>query len=439
MDPNTAFPPGSPPIAPSSPPLVPPGYSQQMPDNSPFKKLLPLVLVVVVLMILFSGILVLSVGKSGKQQTVPTPTLRPTATPFVAPTMPMVSPSTSSLSANLVTPIKIGRLSFIRDGDIYNSDLATYSLLVKNDIHAADMLSWSPDGNFLAWREKTTSATPSAIMIYKRNNKRTFEIKPFEEGKINEVIDYAWSPDESQMSVLSHGTFYNLNLYSLISSSSGENIVGRSEKIKQIVWPNPKTILFSGSDGITAYDLASNSASLIVDNPKVMHMNLSPDHKKLLYSIGDNSKSDLYTINIDGTDNKQLPLQPVKIDMGTTNLPQSILEKGFIPYAVWMPDSNNLLVGYHYITNLPLVGKYNLQNNSFTAIAPFMLYQTDIMVDSLRLLGNRVNTFSSAIPTWQISLFTLEDNANLGLVRVIPDASSPAFFGNDILPGGNTF
>lgn len=160
-------------------------------------------------------------------------------------------------------------------------------------------------------------------------------------------------------------------------------------------------------------------------------MKLSPDGKKLLYSVGDDKKSDLYLLNIESRNNELITMVPPKINMGTTGLPATTLNNGFIPYALFMPDGNSLIVGYHYLPNLPLVGIYNLKENSFSAITTFALYDTDVMVDEWRLLGARVNTVSG-VPTWQIALFTTEDNAKLSLIRVIPDASSPTFFGKGL-------
>lgn len=424
----------SPPVG--GPPLEPP--SEELPP-SPLKKFLPFIIVSILLIVGLSGLLVLSAAKSSQKKAVPTPSPRPTATPFPAPTIPLVTKAATS-SSTINIPVKIGRLSFIRDGDIYNSDLATFSLLVKNATPAGDKLSWSPMGNFLAWRPKTPTATPSALVVYNRSKQTSTYIKP-STSSYSELIDYAWSVDEVNVAVLSHDSFFNISLYQSTTLSSRLNLYNSNLPIKQIFWPEERKIIFLTNEGINSLEFknASPAASLLLNNSSIVNMMLSSNGKEILYSVGNDKKSDLYLVKTDGSNNHLIPPVPPKVDMGTTNLPPTILNNGFIPYAVFFPDGNRLLVGYHYLPNLPLVGIYNLKENSFVAIAPFILYKSDVMIDDLRLLGNRVSNNAEGISTWQISLFTLEDNSKLGLIRVIPNASSPAFYGRDILPSGNTF
>ncbi len=404
---------------------------------SPVKKFLPFILGGVLILLLLLGSIILFSPSSSSKKNIPTPTPRPTATPFPPPpTLPVATKAVATNSA-VVASTKIGRLAFIKNGDIYNSDLASFSILVKNATAAADKLTWSPMGNFLSWRP-VTLATPSALTVYDRDKKTTITIRPSNDIS-SELIDYAWSGDEKQIAVLYRNQSYHIDLVSIASSSARTiPLLNRSVSIKQIIWPNSRTIIFSGDDGINRLDIASSTTRLLIDNNQVMHMKLSFDKTKLLYSTGNDQKSDLYIVNTDGLNNQFISIIASKVDMGTTGLPSTILHNGFIPYALWFPKGDKLMVGYHYLTNLPLVGTYDLVNNSFTAISPFALYENDFMVDDLRLVGSRINTFGAS-PSWQISFFTLEDNAKLATIRVIPEANSPAFFGNDLLPAGNTF
>lgn len=404
---------------------------------SQVKKFLPFILGGVLILLLLLGSIMLFSPSLQSKKNIPTPTPRPTATPFPPPpTLPVATKAVSTISAT-ITPEKIGRLAFIKNGDVYNSDLASFSLFVKNATPAADKLSWSPLGNFLSWRP-VSLATPSALTVYDRDKKTTITIRPSNDIS-SELIDYVWSGDEKQIAVLYRDQSYHIDLVSIASSSAQVlPLLNRSISIKQIIWPNSKTIIFSGEDGINRIDITSPTPKLLIDNSRVMRMKLSFDKTKLLYSTGNDQKNDLYIVNIDGINNQLVSTVASKVDMGTTGLPSTILQNGFIPYALWFPKGDKLLVGYHYLTNLPLVGIYDLASDSFTAISAFSLYENDLMVDDLRLVGSRVNTFG-ATPSWQISFFTIEDNAKLSTIRVIPEASSPTFFGNDLLPSGNTF
>jgi len=420
-----------------------PTLAQPFPEDvpiepiSPLKKFLPLILGgVLILLLILGSLLLFSPAKESKKAVV-TPTVRPTATPFPPPTMPMVTKAAATRSAELVKE-KIGRLVFIKDGNIYNSDFASFSLLVKNATPAADRLSWSPQGNLLAWRPTSPAIVPRAVTIYNRQAKSAFFIQPSDYPE-TELVDYAWSGDEKQLAVLYHDQSYHIDLFSTASSSAQTlPLLNRIAQIRQIVWPDSNTIVFLGEDGISSMALTNPTPKLLVENKAVQKMKLSKDKTKLLYSVGTDAKSDLYIINIDGSGARLIPVTPAKIDMGTTNLPPSILNNGFLPYGLWFPTGDKLMVGYHYLTNLPLVGVYDLTNNSFTALSVFALYENDFLVDDLRLMGSRVNTQTTP-PSWQVAFFTIEDNAKLATVRVIPDASSPAFFGDDLLPLGNVF
>ena len=416
----------------------------QTPAISPIKKILPLIIGGVVLLIVLSSLVLLSAGKrTADKANFPTPTVRPTATPILVPTMPETSPTIASFSSTIsVTPTeeKIGRLSFIREGDIYNSDLASFSLLVKNATPAADKLSWSPQGNFLSWRMSSKTATPSSLMIYDRV-KKSSQIVTADKNGTDELIDYAWAPDENGVVLLSRSESYTLSLFSLFyprSASPSGFLVKRDLAIKQVLWSDKETLFFLGSDGITSINISNNSSQLLVATTSAFLMKLSPDHKKLLYSTGDSKRSDLFILNLESGTNRKINSIPQKIDKGNLNFPDSVFSNGFIPYALFMPGGESLLVGYHYLQYMPLVGIYDLKENTFSAISLFALSSSDVMVDELRLLGARVINLTEK-PSWQISLFTLEDNAKLSLIRVIPNASSPTFFGNDILPSGNLF
>lgn len=415
---------------------------QPLPDDSvepvsPIKKFLPFILGGILILLLILGSLLLFSPASENKKAVVTPTIRPTATPFPPPTLPVATKAAATSSAE-VAKEKIGRLAFIKNGDIYNSDFTSFSLLIKNATPAADKLSWSPDGNLLAWRPTSPVIVPSAVTIYNRQTKSTFTIKPSDYPE-TELVDFTWSQDEKQLAILYHDQSYHIDLFSTASSSAQTlPLLTRIAQIRQIVWPERKTIVFLGEDGISSMDLTNPTPKLLVENKSVQKMKLSPDKTKLLYSVGTDTKSDLYIINIDGSGAQLIPSTPSKIDMGTTNLPASVLSNSFLPYGLWFPKGDKLLVGYHYLTNLPLVGIYDMAGSSFTALSVFALYENDFMVDDLRVAGSRVN-IQTIPPSWQVAFFTIEDNAKLATVRVIPDASSPTFFGNDLLPSGNTF
>lgn len=404
---------------PQEPPIPPP--------PSPVKKFLPLFIGLFLIIIVLFGALILFGGKQNRQAAVVTPTPRPTATPFLAPTLALVSPQPTSASAVLSSSVA-NRLVFIKDGDIYQSDLSVISLLVKNTTPAADKLTWSPKGNFLLWRQKSNTATPSSFAVYNRAKNISFTVRPLVSGT-GELVDLSFSPDEDAIATILSTDTYKLSLFTLLPTSASPSGITftQTSPLKQVLWPTKESLLLVGSGGISSFDMASSAAKLLVDNPRVQSAKLSPDRMKIVYSAGDDKKSDLYAMNVDGSDNRQLSAIPSRVDMGSTNLPSSTLEKGFTGNAVWYLKGDKLLIGYHYLTGLPLVGIYDIVENSFTALAPFTLYNTDVIADESRLVGARAITTTTP-PSWQTTFYTLSGDPKFGVVRVIPGASSPAVF-----------
>lgn len=412
--------------------------STQPSDSAPSRKFLPIIAVVAIILMLAGvilGFFLIKSQQTSKEAVTPSPTRRPTATPFPPPTIPMVVVPSGTISASITPGKEMSRLIFIKDGDIYQSDLTSFSVLIKNSTPAGDRLSWSPLGNFLAWRPKSEVATPSAVAVYSlRAGALLMTLEPLE-NKGAEVVDYTWSPNERYLAMLSKSKEHYVIDTFLVSGNVVPPpfpLIERELPIKQLLWPKEDTLIFSGSDGISSLNITTSSATLLVNNQNVFKMKLAPNKSKLLYSVGDNKKSDLYLINIDGTNNQLIPAKPAKVNMGETNLSDSILDNGFIPYAIWMPSGDKLMVGYHYLSSLPLVGIYDLTKNTFFAIAPFLLKEEDLMIDDFRLLGARIVTPSGISPSWQLSLFTLENNNKLVVSRVIPNVHSPAFFTNHV-------
>src|SRR3989338_2275748 len=152
-------------------PLSPVELPPQIPSVSPIKKFLPFIVVGIIFLLLLSGVLVLSTKKSNTSNIILTPTIRPTATPIAVPTLPETSPTSkpATISATIgpsVSEKNKNKLVFIKDGDIYESDLFSFTLLVKNKTMAGDKLFWSPRGNFLSWRPKSKSGIQDTVTVY---------------------------------------------------------------------------------------------------------------------------------------------------------------------------------------------------------------------------------------------------------------------------------
>lgn len=411
-----------PPQAPQQPPI-------QMPPVSPIKKFLPFIIIGIILFFLLSGVLVLSTRKSNTSDIVLTPTIRPTATPITVPTLPEASPTIMQATVK-----NKKKLVFIKDGDIYESDLFSFSRLLKNENPAGDKLAFSPKGNFLSWRPKSKSGVQNTVAVYDVVKKSTQDINPDVKPRQNtELIDYAWSPDEKQLALVYKDIIYNIALSPVISSGSAQQtkLINKNTAIKQIFWPKENIMVFSGEDGISSLNVAgtaSVSSNLLVSNKNVQNIKLSPISNKILYSVGTDEKSDLYLVNLDGNFNQLLKVNTNKIDMGSSEIPATIVDNGFTSSAVFFPKGDRLMVGFHYMKGLPLTGIYDLKDESFKALIPFPLSNQDLLIHDFLLLGPRLS-ISAGQNSWQVSLFTMKSGSKLGLIRAIPGATSPAYFG----------
>lgn len=408
---------------------------------SPFKKLILIgILATIALILLLFSLLSVSSKSAQKTQGSPTPTQRPTATPVYLPSatpeaVVAVSSPLVTTSAG-VTPVKaqIGRLAFIKEGDIYQSDGQSFGLLFKNSIPAGDKLSWSPDGKMLAWRPKSETATPSVLTVLNREKKQTFAIIPAK-SVTEEVIDYDWSWDSSNIYILYKDGQFNISSFSSSTGSASEAIpaikpiYSKNLVSKQIITVDADDLMVTNSEGINLINIKTQESKLLVPGADIISMKLSPKKDKVLYSRGNDQKTDLHIINIDGSGDQIVGL-PEKIDMGSTGLTNQVISKGFVANALWFPDGSKLMVGFKYLNYIPLVGIYRFTDRSFTAIAPFPLYFSDQMIDDFRLFGIRVNTTGS-VPVWQMNFFTLEDNSKLGIIRVVPQVSSFSFYRGD--------
>jgi hypothetical protein len=350
------------------------------------------------------------------------------------PTIIVPSATGSQLSNNKImvnsvpAQSKIGRLIYIKNGDIYNNDLETEKILVKCVPQAKDKLSWSPRGNLLAFRSGGEKA--ERLIIYDRSANSYYEMQDFVESW-GHVVDYAWSPDEEKLMAVSGEGESRVNLINSRNGKLLKTLFTNDNAIRRILWPGGNTLIIMDTRAISqltidnAYKVISSKFIAKISN--LESMMLSPHKDKLLYSVGDSLHSDLYLYEINSGTYKMVSPAPSYTDMGTTGLPANITGRGFTTDAVWFPSEDKLLVGYHYVPAAPLSGIYDLKSGAFTAVALFPFTSDDIFTDDLRLLGARYTTLGGQSVS-NVSLFTLEDGAKFSVQRVIPGVSSPAFY-----------
>jgi hypothetical protein len=407
------------------------------------KKRIVLLFLLLVFVLIIAVVLLISLSK--KKSSLSTDGVSPQPSPkqtMVAPSMtPYIVRETTPLSQPVPSipggvttgykkPENIGRLAFIRDGDIYFTDLSTDTHLYHPEIPAGDRLSWSSQGNLLAWRPKETGV-PKKLVIFSVQTGEASTIEPVV-GENGTLIDYAWSPDEKRIVVLIHDGLYkvlSVDLGAVISQVGSVVMTKSPNRLQNVAYGDEEAVLVSGDDGILKINPKTGNIANIVTSP-VLWMHLSPNGKTIVYSEGTEEVSKLYLIGTDGNNREEVSPAPEKISMGNTGPTDISALRGLLSYAIWFPNSDKLLIAYHDKPGLPLTGMYDITGKTFTAIAPFALSPGDVMTDNLRPLGARVVT-SNTTPSWQIMLFTMEDGALLSTQKVIPNAASPTFYGKE--------
>ncbi|MDX1372662.1 MAG: hypothetical protein R3321_09340 [Nitrososphaeraceae archaeon] len=409
-----------------------------MPDDAaqfeidiPIKKYLPIIIGFIVFFI-FILFLILITRRSGSNTEVQiTPVPRPTATPFpLSPTVVVNSIPFMTVTPKPTSAISIGRLAYIKDEGIFHSDFENDVLLIANDDYQRDLLRWSSTGKYLAWKEYDRQASSSSLVIRENIPDKLTR----EQNGNNEVYDYDFSPNDKFLVAVHEENPNKISIYfsdDLLLSSISE--YENHTEIKQIIWPDDELIIFRDNSGIGSIKVSSYSGQLrspyeierILDNKAVQFISLSKDHSLLAYSTGSQFRSELYVIGVSELTRKKLLDVPKNIDMGQTRLPFAVLNGGYTPYMFWLPDSQRLLVGFHYLRFIPLVGIYDLEDNSFKAISPFSLEKEDKMIDNFRLIGERLNRENNAT---QVNIFSLEEDNIFKISKVISGAYSPTYF-----------
>lgn len=398
------------------------GIPAEVPHVSPFKAHLPLVIMGAVLFLLGGATLLLFFSqrtRQGSGGTVTPPAVRPTATPILANSQVSGAPGGSGSAQS-------GHLAVVKDGSIYRSDLNGMQRLVQPTPPAGDKLRWSRDGSFLAWRPATATATPSALTIYRVATAQSVTFQSTGSASM-EIVDYAWSPQDDLLAMVTKENGYAISIITATSSASPRLIAARNDPIRQIIWLTSDQLLFAGSDGIGSVQINTGVTSMLVDRGPIAYMSASPDGTKLLFVRGNRIKSDIFLLRIGQGAGQQLALIPSAVDMGSTALSQSVLEKGFLPFALWYPDNTRLLVGYQYRPDVPLIGVYDTTKDAFTALGVFPLLRDDTIIDGDRLIAMKSKETGDTV-NWSVGVFSLRDKELEKPLYEIDGASSPAYY-----------
>lgn len=381
-------------------------------DNNPSNSLQSLIgnkkVIIIVLVILFMLLLAIFMvrSKSSNEEPVsiqPRPLTNEGGTISVPADSPAVQPQINK---------KSGILAYIKEGDIYQGDLANTTLLLKNNPPASRKLSFSPAGNFLTWITKTDENHLSPLVsVHNLKNKSTVYLEPVVGGK-GDIIDYAWSPDEKNVATLKKDYRFAIAVWPNKPGSASVTQIQRKEEIQQLVYLDNNTLIFSGSDGISSIDIPTGNIKQLLNSDKIQYISLSPDRKKLYYSIGDEKQVRSYILHFEEEDNTESIIVP----------PQLQNEISLFPLALWYPDSRKLLLSFRTRENS--IGVYDFSQKTLQVLSPFDLGFGDSLIDDRTLLSeNKIIKEGNSMG--QIAVYTL-DSGKVNPVTAIEGASSPA-------------
>lgn len=348
-----------------------------------------------------------------------TPAIVPTASTsaVISSTTPTITPTPGETT--------LGRLSYMQGKDIYNTDLKITQLLVKNDSTPSGNFKWSPKGLFLSWVEEGTPSSQLVLYDYAKKTRKLFPLKD------TQLISYVWSPDEKKIALLSQNKTDNLFLVSNSDTLAVELLdISNTQDVSDIKWLGTGKILLQRQNRISAYDFEKKTEENIVTTGAISLMSVSPDEKYLLYYATNSESSAWYLVDLTDYSSRQIMIGSGNSDLTSVNLPPTILEKGPDNKAVWFPSSDKIFLTVKYLREFPIVGIYDLSLNTFKAVSIFHLQNSDFMSDPYTLVGEREVSKNGSMES-QINFFSIEGEAKLGLIKVIPNSQYPAFYSGE--------
>jgi TolB protein len=163
--------------------------------------------------------------------------------------------------------------------------------------------SWSPDGRFIAFEADDASGN---FDIYVMNADGSGTRRLTEDPRRD--VGPAWSPDGTKIAFMSDRAGPEFDIYEMNADGSGVERLkaGQTNWFPQFSPDGTHLALHIGRD-VNILNLKTRTATALTQDPaNGMYPTWSPDGRKIAFMSWRNGKTELFTMNADGTDQRVL-------------------------------------------------------------------------------------------------------------------------------------
>jgi TolB protein len=163
--------------------------------------------------------------------------------------------------------------------------------------------SWSPDGRFIAFEADDASGN---FGVYVMNADGSGARRLTQDPRRD--VGPAWSPDGKKIAFMSDRAGQEFDIYEMNADGSGVErlTTGETNWFPQFSPDGTRLALHVGRD-IHVLDLKTGTSRALTQDPaNGMYPTWSPDGRKIAFMSWRNGKTELFTMNADGTDQRVL-------------------------------------------------------------------------------------------------------------------------------------